>query len=187
MAETEERPYFEYSISQLEELFELVKSDSIPLKALDFELSFRTTNRAAKLRSRVAEALAAISIKRGRAAGADGDTSSAGHSTSAVAFPEDRGSRTNLTQKQSEALKNRSVPPPVDLGEFPSIPIPQNANEPVAILAAWTALEALSPQTIAALRISWPEIGAVSPVFRPLDPLGRSENVHGRNDSCTIK
>jgi hypothetical protein len=35
----------------------------------------------------------------------------------------------------------------MDLGEPPPIPIPQNANEPAAILAAWTALEALSPQT----------------------------------------
>jgi hypothetical protein len=35
----------------------------------------------------------------------------------------------------------------MDLGELPSIPSPQNANQPAAILAAWTALEALSPQT----------------------------------------
>ena len=57
MAEKEERPYFENSISQLEELFEQLKADPNSLRALDFELSFRTTNRAAKLRSKVAAIL----------------------------------------------------------------------------------------------------------------------------------
>ena len=39
------------------------------------------------------------------------------------------------------------MPAAIELGEFPSTPTPQNANEPQAILSAWTALEALSPQT----------------------------------------
>jgi hypothetical protein len=147
MAEKEERPYFENSISQLEELFEQLKADPNSLRALDFELSFRTTNRAAKLRSKVAAILAAISIKPDTAVVADGGTSSTDHSTSAVAFSEKRGSRTDLTQGRPGPLKSTPVPVPIDPGELPSIPIPQNANQPAAILAAWTALEALSPQT----------------------------------------
>lgn len=146
MAEKEERPYFNYSISQLEELFER-KADPDFLKALDFELSLRTTNRAAKLRSRVAQVLQTLSIKPENAVGAGGYTSSTDHSISAVPFSEKPGWRTNLTQGQSEALKSTTAPPPMDLGELPSIPIPQSANQPEAILAAWTALEALSPQT----------------------------------------
>ena len=113
MAGKEERPYFKSSISQLERLFEQLRTNPDSLKFLDYELSFRTTNRAAKLRSRVAETL---------------------------------GRRTTLTREQSEVLTGTPVPPQ-DLGELPSIPIPQNANQPAAILAAWTALEALSPQT----------------------------------------
>ena len=57
MAGKEERPYFKSSISQLERLFEQLKTNPDSLKFLDYELGFRTTNRAAKLRSRVAETL----------------------------------------------------------------------------------------------------------------------------------
>jgi hypothetical protein len=35
----------------------------------------------------------------------------------------------------------------MDLGELPTIASPRGSNEPSCILAAWTALEALSPQT----------------------------------------
>ena len=129
MAEKEERPYFKSSISQLETLFEqLTNPDS--LKVLDYELSFRTTNRAAKLRLRIAEVWAAV------AAVADRATPST-----------ELGRKANSVQEQSEPLMSAAVPPPMDLGELPSIPSPQNANQPAAILAAWTALEALSPQT----------------------------------------
>jgi hypothetical protein len=111
MAEKEERPYFNYSILQLEELFERLKEDPDFLKALDFELSLRTTNRAAKLRSRVREVPQTLSIKLGNAVGADGYTSSTDHSISAVPFSEKPGWRTNLTREQSKALKSTTVPP----------------------------------------------------------------------------
>src|SRR5260370_17581193 len=100
MTGKEERPYFKSSISQLERLFEQLKTNADSLKFLDYELSFRTTNRAAKLRSRVAETL---------------------------------GRRTTLTREQSEVLTGTPVPPPMDLGELPSIPIPPNANPPPPI------------------------------------------------------
>ncbi len=100
MTGKEERPYFKSSISQLERLFEQLKTNADSLKFLDYELSFRTTNRAAKLRSRVAETL---------------------------------GRRTTLTREQSEVLTGTPVPPPMDLGELPSIPIPlrmQTSQQP---------------------------------------------------------
>ncbi len=40
-----------------------------------------------------------------------------------------------------------STPRLIDPGKLGSIPIPHHTNEPAAILATWTALEALSPQT----------------------------------------
>jgi hypothetical protein len=40
-----------------------------------------------------------------------------------------------------------AIPSTENLGDLPSFPTPKGTNEPRAILAAWTALEALSPQT----------------------------------------
>jgi hypothetical protein len=136
MAEKEERPYFKSSISQLETLFEQLKANPDSLKVLDYELSFRTTNRAAKLRLRIAEVLVTVSFKQVNAAVADGATPAT-----------EPGRKPTPAQEQSGPSPKTPVPPPMDLGELPSILVPQNANQPAAILAAWTALEALSPQT----------------------------------------
>ncbi|HTD13848.1 MAG TPA: hypothetical protein VK673_01650 [Chthoniobacterales bacterium] len=43
MAEKEERPYFNSPISQLENLFELLKANPDSLKVLDYELSAGVT------------------------------------------------------------------------------------------------------------------------------------------------
>jgi hypothetical protein len=93
MAEKEERPYFKSSISQLETLFEQLKTNPDSLKILDYELSFRTTNRAAELRLRIAEVLAAVSFKRVNATVADGATSST-----------EPGRRPTSAKEQSEPL-----------------------------------------------------------------------------------
>jgi hypothetical protein len=109
MAEKEERPYFKSSISQLETLFEQLKANPESLKVLDHELSFRATNRAAKLRSRVAEVMAAVSFKRVKAVGADGGTPSTDHTAPVVPLPETLGCRTTLTREQSKPLTSTPV------------------------------------------------------------------------------
>ena len=59
---------------------------------------------------------------------------------------------TSLRKKVSAALATESLPgatvaPGPVLDSLPTPSAPESSNEPTAILAAWTALEALSPQT----------------------------------------
>lgn len=51
------RPYIQYSIVQLEDLFAQAKQDSTVMDRLEHELSFRETKRAAELRSRTRDLL----------------------------------------------------------------------------------------------------------------------------------
>ena len=142
-----ERPYFKHSISQLEGLFEQIRSDQRILHILNHELSFRTTDRAAKLRVRVADAAAAVSIKQVDVAGVGRVRTSADRPASVITFPKSPNRQSVPVQKQPEVSIRIPVPPRINLGDLPSFPVPQYMNEPAAILAAWTALEALSPQT----------------------------------------
>lgn len=127
MAGGVERPYFQLSILQLEALFGQSQSDLRVLAVLVHELQFRTMPRAGKLRAKVTEALVAASIKPTNAA--------------------DPGRQLTPVREQSGSSTRIPASPPTDLGALPSLPIPESTNEPAAILAAWTALEALSPQT----------------------------------------
>ena len=90
MAEKEERPYFNSSISELERLFEQLKTNPDSLKVLDYELKFRTRNRAAKLRSRIAEVVAAVSFKPLDAVGTDGATRSSDQRHQSLRSPENQ-------------------------------------------------------------------------------------------------
>lgn len=139
-----ERPHFQLSISRLEALFEQSQSDPRALAILAYELQFRTTPRAAKLRAKVTEVLAVTSTKRGNETDAN---PSPGDPAPVISFPKDPSRQSTPVQDRSGASTGIPASPPTDLGELPSIPIPQDTNEPSAILAAWTALEALSPQT----------------------------------------
>ncbi|HET7061412.1 MAG TPA: hypothetical protein VFI43_04465, partial [Nitrosospira sp.] len=147
MSEARKRPYFKHSIVQLEKLFDAGQSDTHILNLLAHELEFRTTDRAVKLRVTVAEVLATASIKRANVARASGATSPAGHATSVIAFPKEPDPQPVQMGEQATPRKSVAPPAPVYLGELPSVPIPKGINEPSGILAAWIALEALSPQT----------------------------------------
>lgn len=147
MTRTMERPYFQHSISQLEALFEQSQSDPRVLAVLAHELQFRTMPRAAKLRAKVSEVLAITSIKQANATDVGGADPSPGDPAPVISFPKDPSRQSTPVQSRSEPSPSIPALPPMDLGELPSIPIPQNTNEPSAILATWTALEALSPQT----------------------------------------
>lgn len=147
MAGGEGRPYFKHSISQLESVFEQGQSDPRILGILAHELEFRATDRAVRLRARVAELMAAVSIKRVNIVGASGAVPSADYTASIIAFPKSPGRQPTRVGNQLELSTRIAALPLMDLGELPSIPMPRSTNEPAAILAAWTALEALSPQT----------------------------------------
>jgi hypothetical protein len=137
-----ERPYFKYSIVQLEKLFEAERSNIHSLELIAHELDFRTTDRAARLRDVVGEQLATVSAERAHAI-IDAERKS-------PASPKTASSqRTDLRPIKERAIPpgNTERSPKKDFGNIQSTHSAKTANEPQAILAAWTALEALSPQT----------------------------------------
>ncbi len=142
MTEGAKRPYFQNSIMQLEAVFDSAQANASMLGSLDYELSFRATERAVKLRANVADALAAISARQVAVGGA---SALAGPTASVIAFPVTPSSGAPASQTKISATID--LPPAIDLGDLPTVPPPQKKNEPQAILATWTALEALSPQT----------------------------------------
>jgi hypothetical protein len=145
------RPHFKSSILQLEALFDQAQSNTETLQALDHELGYRTTARAGKLRSKVSDLLATLSMRHLNAA--VGDRSSVGApatSTAAViAFPKSpiREQPAQPPPKREKATVSVVLPPTEHLSDLPPFPTPTSANEPTAVLATWIALEALSPQT----------------------------------------
>ena len=65
MSDKPSRSYFKYSIIQLEEEYVQGKSDSHTLHAIDHELNYRSTDRAAQLKRKVREALRLIQSQSG--------------------------------------------------------------------------------------------------------------------------
>lgn len=142
-----DRPYFKYSITQLEELFERNRSDTAVLSVLAHELANRSTDRAARLRLRVEEAANATSQRHVNVAGGESISSAAKPNASVIAFPKKPMVQSAPALKNSALSAKAFIPDTIDLGELPSAPRPKTTNEPQAILSAWIALEALSPQT----------------------------------------
>ena len=68
------RPYVQYSIVQLEALFAKAKTDPTVMGQIEHELSFRKTDRAAKLHLRVQEVLLSPAATRPRPATAPSKT-----------------------------------------------------------------------------------------------------------------
>lgn len=145
------RPYFKSSISQLEALLERSQTDIRVLQALNLELSHRKTNRAVKLRSRVANLLEAFSDKLAKEESGDssdyrpGDTFPTTSTTSRKNFEHQQPAQPAPTQASKQ--EETAIPLTENLGDLPSFPSPQSADQPTAVLAAWTVFEALSPQT----------------------------------------
>jgi hypothetical protein len=144
-----DRPYFKSSISQLEALSDQAQSNLVTLRALDHELGYRTTDRATKLKARVADRIATLSVRQVSAAVGGGSAISLPVASTAavIAFPKAPIRDQPSPQPQEKVAVSATTPPPTDLDDLPSFPTPKSTNEPTAILAAWTALEALSPQT----------------------------------------
>ena len=144
------QPYFKSSILELEALFDQGQTHVDTLRTLEHELSYRTTARATKLRSKVSELIAALSVRQMKTAVGGGTGNSQPNSTAAViAFPKSpaRDQLPPPTQKHDRAPASVDPPATENFGDLPSFPKPHGADEPSAILASWIALEALSPQT----------------------------------------
>lgn len=117
MADT--RPYLKLGIADLESIFEAARADKVICVALIQELGHRKTERSTILLRQVQAAMSVSETQRP-------DTSISAPSITSTA----RGLQ--VTETTKPAVQR---------------PTPSETNKPAAILAAWTALEALSPQT----------------------------------------
>jgi hypothetical protein len=136
------RLYVQHSIAQLETLFAQSKNDPMVVGQIEHELSFRKTDRAAKLRLSTQEFLLSPATSRSRPV----------------------ATKPKTLARKPAAPRTDVPPPPVkpdgseriaaaadawaeDIEET-FVPVrPTEPNTPLGVLGAWTALEALSPQT----------------------------------------
>lgn len=128
-------PYFNKSIAQLEVLLEVPGLDINILRALEYELTQRKTARASKLHAKVLEVL---------------ETQPATQSGTPAGSAIVQAARLQSVPSASSSvtrLRSKGIPPIEDLGVLPVTKMPKGRNEPKGVIAAWTALEALSPQT----------------------------------------
>ncbi len=146
------REYVRKSIFDLEAIFERSRNNASELERLLNELTFRNTAKARTLTTKIEQALTALSGRSMHSM--SGSSPSARHLDSASTQSSQvvpRDMPATLVQ-----LRPKATPDPImrqqfgndqiDLGPLPSFSPSGKANDARAILAAWTALEALSPQ-----------------------------------------
>ncbi|MFD2262812.1 DEAD/DEAH box helicase [Lacibacterium aquatile] len=134
------RPFMKYRIDQLEALFEKSQGDVDAMRALNKELEARNTDRAGRLHAKVRESMAATPRAPLFSAESPAETK--------PSMPPKRVTPSASTQQPPPREASASAGSQIlDLGPLPTFRPPEGANEPGAIIAAWTALEALSPQT----------------------------------------
>ncbi|MEN5146562.1 hypothetical protein [Brevundimonas diminuta] len=136
------RPYIQYSIVQLEDLFAQAKQDSTVMGRLEHELSFRETKRAAELRNRTRDLLNKGPATMSKTAKPK-STEAKIHPVALKPAPR------RATANASETVRSTATASfaTADPGEVFIAERTTEPNTPGGILAAWTALEALSPQT----------------------------------------
>ena len=128
------RPYSQKSVFDLEAIFKLSSSDAVELRRLSGELRFRNTQRARSLAAKVEDALTGLATNN--QVEANNSDASAGHPR--MVQVSDPG----IAETMETAMDDD-----FELDPLPSFPHSGNANDPQAILAAWIAIEALSPQS----------------------------------------
>lgn len=137
-----ERPYSQKTIVELGTLLEQSMTDMGELERLSYEMQFRNTAKARALEARVKEAVANLTGHTVAEA-----TGLAEMRTS----PSFHTSRTMSRMSPNEQSVSSGQDDPsdgfLDLGPLPVFEHTGKKNAPQAILAAWTALEALSPQS----------------------------------------
>ncbi|KAB2727991.1 DNA helicase [Brucella anthropi] len=146
------RSYAKKSVFDLEAIFEQSRNNASELERLSHELTFRNTAKARTLSAKVEQALtslrSSISVS---VLGSDSSTRFHGP-VAAQSFPAiSRDAPATVVQLRPTATPNPVTrqqfgSDQIDLGPLPSFSPSGKANDARAILAAWTALEALSPQ-----------------------------------------
>ncbi len=146
------RQYAQKSIFDLEAIFERSRNNASELEVLLNELTFRNTAKARMLTTKIEQARTALS---GRCVvSMSGSSPSARHPGSASTQSSQISSRdapATVLQQRPKAnpapiVQQQFGEDQIDLGPLPSFSPTGKSNDARAILAAWTALEALSPQ-----------------------------------------
>lgn len=146
------RQYAQKSIFDLEAIFERSRNNASELEVLLNELTFRNTAKARMLTTKIEQARTALS---GRCVvSMSGSSPSARHPGSASTQSSQVSSRdapATVLQQRPKAnpapiVQQQFGEDQIDLGPLPSFSPTGKSNDARAILAAWTALEALSPQ-----------------------------------------
>ena len=153
MPGSSDRPYGRSSISELEAIFRRAKANAEVLRKLDHELGYRGTRRASKLHSMVVEAQArppSIDLVGPSTAISKGPRTTSSAAVTSLLTPTTRSAPApapNAAPKSDPFLARAVMPGAQNIRPLPSSSVPTGRNDPTATLAAWTALEALSPQT----------------------------------------
>lgn len=146
------RPYAQKLIFDLEAIFERSSNNASELERLLYELTCRKSAKARALRTKTEQALTALCNHS--VVPISGSSSSVRHPSpvstqSSQVMPHDVSE--TIVQQQSNTtpdpvIRQQFTNDQIDLGPLPSFSPSGKANDARAILAAWTALEALSPQ-----------------------------------------
>lgn len=130
------RPYIKLGIADLESIFEAAGADAAILRALVDELRHRNTDRSTALLARIQALLSEAEIKARRgSSGVDQDQRHPEGRAGEAAEPRFTDFPNGSEDGVVEPVKLRTAAPSAA------------TNKPSAILSAWIALEALSPQT----------------------------------------
>ncbi|HGM5240819.1 MULTISPECIES: DEAD/DEAH box helicase [Serratia] len=146
------RQYAQKSIFVLEAIFERSRNNASELEVLLNELTFRNTAKARTLTTKIEQARTALSVRC--VVSMSGSSPSARHPGSASTQSSQVSSRdapATVVQQRPKAnpapiLQQQFGEDQSDLGPLPSFSPTGKSNDARAILAAWTALETLSPQ-----------------------------------------
>ncbi|MDI9220272.1 AAA domain-containing protein [Pantoea sp. EA-12] len=146
------RQYAQKSIFDLEAIFERSLNNVSELEQLLGELTFRNTARARTLKTNIEQALTELSVRS--VSSMSGSSLSARHPSSAsmqssqVVQSDAPVTTVQLqpTATTDPVMQQQFGIEQVDPGSIPSFSPSEKPNDARAILAAWTALEALSPQ-----------------------------------------
>lgn len=147
------RPHANKSVFDLEAIFERSRNDADELGRLSAELTFRNTARARSLVGKVEKAVAELARQRVVALAASGASTHPSHPaptpSSTVTPAEGPAKVVPLRPKAADDARRQQQlgDEPLDLGLLPAFTPSGKLNDAQAILAAWTAIEALSPQS----------------------------------------
>ncbi len=146
------RQYAQKSIFDLETIFEQSRNNVSELEQLLSELTFRNTARARTLTLKIEQSLTALS-DRSEVAMSASSPSTCNPGSASIKFSQavPHNAPAAVEQLQPKAIpdtakRQQGDKDQIDIGRLPSFSPSGKTNDARAILAAWTAFEALSPQ-----------------------------------------